>query len=63
MFVTTPDARRLGRVSHPENPEIRHRAKFARQAVFAEFGRHGRAIDYDEFVDRKPWQVRAARAR
>jgi hypothetical protein len=27
------------------------------------FGRHGRALDYDDFVDREPWQVRAARLR
>ena len=54
-------ARDSRRADHPENPEIRHRANFARAAVFAEFGRHGRAIDYDDFVDRLPWQLRAAR--
>ncbi len=32
-----------------------HRAGFARDIVFAEFGyRHARAIDYDGFVDRNP---------
>ncbi len=33
----------------------RHRADFARDAVFVEFGYHaGRAIDYPDFVDRTP---------
>ncbi len=33
----------------------RHRAGFARDIVFHEFGyRHARAIDYDGFKDRKP---------
>ena len=45
------------------NPGRRHRANFARQMVFAEFGRHGRALDQADFVDRQPWQVRAARLR
>ncbi len=32
----------------------RHRAGFARDMVFAEFGyRHARALDYDGFIDRK----------
>ena len=61
MFTTTPNVRRLGRADYPENPEIRHRANFARAAVFAEFGRHGRALDQDDFIDRRPWQIRAAR--
>ena len=63
MVVTTIRARRLGRANHPENPEIRHLAKFARQMVLAEFGRRGRALDQADFVDKKPWQVRAARLR
>ncbi len=38
----------------------RHRADFARDIVFAEFGyRQARAIDYDGFVDRKPTAARA----
>jgi len=37
-----------------------HRAGFARGIVFAEFGyRHGRAIDYDGFIDRLPSQSSA----
>ena len=63
MFITTPNARRLGRASHPENPEIRHRANFARQMVFDVFGRYGRALDQADFTDRRPWQIRAARLR
>ncbi len=32
-----------------------HRAGFARDMVFAEFGyRHARALDYEGFVDRTP---------
>ena len=35
----------------------RRQTKFARAAVFEMFGyRHGRAIDYDRFIDRKPSQ-------
>ncbi len=38
-----------------EKQEHRHRAGFARDIVFAEFGyRYARAIDYDGFKDRKP---------
>ena len=41
----------------PSTPrdQARHRASFARDAVFAEFGYcHARALDYDAFVDRTP---------
>jgi hypothetical protein len=31
-------------------------AKFARAAVFEAFGRHGHALDQDDFTDRKPWE-------
>ena len=35
--------------------EHRHRADFARDAVFEAFGyQHARALDYPDFVDRKP---------
>ena len=61
MLFTTPHARRLGRADHPNKTENRHRAEFARQMVFDVFGRHGRALDYDDFEDKKPWQLRAAR--
>ena len=42
--------------NRPYNPGRRHRrADFARGAVFVEFGyRHGRAVDYADFVDRLP---------
>ena len=43
MFITTPDARRLGRTNQPSSSDHRHRADFARAAVFAEFGGHARA--------------------
>ena len=59
MFVTTLNARRLGRTSHPSNPDRRHRADFARAAVFAEFGRHAWALDQADFKDRKPGQMPA----
>ena len=39
----------------PHNPDRHHRADFARGAVFVEFGyRHGRALDYGDFIDRLP---------
>ena len=56
MSITTPTARNSSR-ARPFNPGRRHRANFARGVVFAEFGyRHGRAIDYADFVDRRPDQ-------
>ena len=40
------------------NSATETRANFARAAVFAEFGyRHGRALDYADFVDRSPDQA------
>ncbi len=42
---------------NPQNPEKQeqpHRNAFARDAVFAAFGRHGRALDHRDFVDRQP---------
>ncbi len=41
----------LSNLSHSER---RHRAEFARQATIAAFGRHARALDWDDFVDRQP---------
>ncbi len=61
MILYSKTARDSSRANHPENTDRRHRANFARQMVYAEFGRHARAIDYDDFVDRRPWQVRVAR--
>ena len=57
MFPTTPSARRARRSNPPFNPGRRHRATFARQAVFDAFGGyHARALDQANFVDRQPGQ-------
>ena len=53
MFITTPRARAASR-RRPFNPGRRHRADFARAAVFAEFGRNAFAIDQADFEDRRP---------
>lgn len=50
-------SRRSSRTDRPSNPDRRHRASFARQVVFAEFGHHARALDQDDFVDRLPGQA------
>ncbi len=57
MSITTPDARRLGRADHSSNPDRRIRASFARQATIAAFGRHARALDQADFVDRLPGET------
>ena len=59
MSSTTPSPRRLG---HARNPHAgrRHRANFARAAVFAEFGRNAFAIDQADFEDRLPGDMPAA---
>ena len=59
MFDNTPIARRLGRT--PSSFERRHRADFARAAVFAEFGRNAFAVDQGDFEDKKPWMLRQRR--
>ena len=52
------ESRKSSRADKPYNPGQRRGADFARAAVFAEFGyRSGRAIDYGDFVDRKPDQA------
>ena len=51
--------RNSSRADHPLDPHRRHRANFARAAVFAEFGRHAFALDQGDFEDRKPWMLRA----
>ncbi len=38
----------------PTHSNRRHRASFARAAVFAEFGRTAYALDQSNFVDRSP---------
>ncbi len=50
------------RADRPFNPGRRHRAEFARQAVFAAFGsRYGKALDQADFVDRAPGDLRRPR--
>ncbi len=54
VLATSLDSLRDTSQAHKKQ-EHRHRAGFARDIVFAEFGyRHARAIDYDGFVDRNP---------
>ena len=38
----------------PTHSNRRVRASFARAAVHMAFGRHARALDWDDFVDRPP---------
>ncbi len=57
MSITIPLARRSSRADRPFNPGRRHRAGFARAAVFEEFGRHAWALDQADFQDRKPWEM------
>ena len=57
MLSTTSPARRSSRARNPHNGH-HHRNDFARQAVFAEFGkRHAKAIDQIAFIDRRPDQT------
>ena len=57
MSLTTPPARRSSRTGKSSTPGRRHRANFARQAVFAEFGvHHAKALDEADFIDRPPGQ-------
>ncbi len=58
MALYTRPSSRSRHTDRPFNPDRRHRADFARAAVFAEFGRHAWALDHDDFVDRKPWMLR-----
>ncbi len=59
MPLNTATPRNSSRTSKPFNPGRRHRANFARAAVFAEFGRAAFAIDQGDFSDREPWQMLA----
>ena len=45
--------------SLPIHSNRRVRASFARAAVHMAFGRHARALDWNDFTDRKPWQIPA----
>ena len=55
MSSNTPTARNSSSSNRPLDPRRRHRADFARDIMFAEFGyQHAKAIDYDGFCDRKP---------
>ncbi len=54
MDMYNTPSRRSRRARNPHNSR-RHRADFARQAVFTEFGaRFARALDQANFVDRLP---------
>ena len=57
MTHTTFPTHNSSRTGKPFNPGRRHRANFARAAVFAEFGAHAWSIDQGDFQDRKPWQI------
>ncbi len=58
IYDSTP--RRSSRTGKPSNPSRRHRADFARQATIDAFAWHfARALDWDDFTDRKPWQIPA----
>ncbi len=41
----------------PTHSNRRVRAEFARQATIAAFGRHARALDQTDFVDRLPGEM------
>ena len=56
MPSNIPPARNSSRANNSQNGH-RHRADFARQATIAAFGRHARALDWDDFVDRQPDQA------
>ena len=56
MTFYTTTARAASRAT-PFAPDRRHRASFARDATFAAFGWHARALDQANFLDRKPWQM------
>ncbi len=56
MSITTIPARAASH-RRSSNSDRRHRAEFARAAVFAEFGGHGRALDQVDFIDRHPLEM------
>ena len=56
MTNTTIPARAASR-RRPSNSDRRHRVDFARQATVAAFGRHARALDWDDFVDCLPGEL------
>ena len=57
MTLYTPMGRASSPTDKPFNPGRRHRADFARAATIDAFGRHARALDWDDFQDRQPWQM------
>ncbi len=59
MTHTTFPTRNSSRTGKPFNPGQRHRANFARAAVFADFSRAAFALDRGDFEDRKPWEIPA----
>ena len=57
MALYEKSARATSRTDSPFNPGQRHRANFARQAIFAEFqARDAKAILQPNFLDRLPGQ-------
>ena len=56
MTTTINLIRRATASKHPNSAAKSH-ADFARQATVAEFGRHARALDWGDFVDRQPDQT------
>ena len=54
MSLTTSPARFSSRADRPSKSDRRHRANFARAAVFAEFGRAAFSLNQADFVDRLP---------
>ena len=54
MTVYNKPSSRSSRTNQPSNPGRRVRASFARAAVHMEFGRHARALDQADFIDRQP---------
>ncbi len=54
MSLYTRPPRNSSRADRPFHPGQRHRANFARGAVFEEFGRAAFAIDQNDFQDHEP---------
>ena len=63
MTFYTTTARDASRVDPTLDPDQCRRADFARQAVIAAFGRHARALDQADFIDRLPVVCRSLRQR
>ena len=57
MPYITARCRFSSRTNPTPNPDRRHRADFARAETISVFGRHARALDWGDFVDRLPNQA------